>query len=84
MIHHLTKFYLLEASSFKRVLIEICQGLLQFTFAIRGNIRTLKSTYLACLKKIVLKYILIKIIVKKLNEHQLVIIEDSNLCVKSL
>jgi hypothetical protein len=27
---------------------------------------------------------LIKIIVKKLSEHQLVKIEDSNLCVKSL
>ena len=54
MIHHLTQFDLLAASSIKRVLIKIYESLLQVTFAIRGNIRNLKSTSLACLKKIVI------------------------------
>ena len=53
MTHHLTQFDLLVAYSIKRVLIKIYQGLLQFTFATRGNRRTLKNTSLACLKKIV-------------------------------
>ena len=55
--NNFTLFDLLATSSIKRVLIEICEGLLQFTFATRGNIRTLKSTSLACLKKVVV-YIL--------------------------
>jgi len=57
MTHHLTQFDLLVVSSIKKVLIKIYQGLLQFTFAIRGNIRTLKNTFLVGLKNIVVYFL---------------------------